>query len=371
MVTFRARTISEVGSYSSAEDGISTSNMNTADGTPAPNYADLVRTIEALQARINQLESTQERRSPPPPPPAGTPAPPVKRPRPTQAHPEPYDHTKPELFPQFESKLQAKLVIDAEAIGGPFEQLWYAFGCLKDNAAARIHPWMQVYGKDRFKVSEGTLNLFFDELQFAFQDAQLQQKALVRLNTLRQGRRDFREFLGEFEQLLLEAGGHQWDNNVKRGYLDAAINQDMRKALISIDKKAEFTAYCRQLQEIAIRIEECNRIDNARAPRKAKATVPLPHPTTAPAADPMDWVPAGAELNPMKPRAKWVSAEDYKKRKKDKRCLRCGATGHQIKDCPYRGAVPPKPRVAAVKAHEPELDKDEDAVSAAGDSGKE
>lgn len=64
---------------------------------------------------------------------------------------------------------------------------------------------MQIYGKDRHNVNEGTLDLLFEEMRFAFKDAQLQEKALARLNTLLRGRRDFREFLGEFEQLLLEA----------------------------------------------------------------------------------------------------------------------------------------------------------------------
>lgn len=82
---------------------------------------------------------------------------------------------------------------------------------------------MQIYGKDRHNVNEGTLDLLFEEKRFAFKDAQLQEKALAHLNTLRQGRWDFREFLGEFEQLLLEAGGHKWEDNVKRGCIEAGI----------------------------------------------------------------------------------------------------------------------------------------------------
>jgi hypothetical protein len=42
--------------------------------------------------------------------------------------------------------------------------------------------------------------------------------------------------VGEFELLLLEAGGHGWDDNVKCGYLNTAINQDAWKALISMEK---------------------------------------------------------------------------------------------------------------------------------------
>lgn len=388
MVAFHVPTISETDSYVSAaaDDGTSTSNnaiitpldMDFNEGTPVPSYAEMVRAFELMQARIDQLENAQGHRSSPPPaePPAPPPSPPVKRPRPTLPDPEPYDHTKPELFPQFESKLQAKLIIDAVAIGGPYEQLWYAFGRLKDSAAARIHPWMQIYGRDRGSVNEGTLNLLFDEMRFAFKDAQLQQKAIARLNTLRQGKRDFREFLGEFEQLLLEAGGHGWDDDVKRGFLDAAINQDLRKALISVDKKMELTAYCRQLQEVAIRIEEFNRIDNARASRKARPAAPRPAvitPQTAnsPGPDSMDWAPAGADINAVRPRAKLVSTEEVKARKKEGRCIRCGAAGHFISRCPYRAPFKPAAQITAVLTHQPELDLDGDAASVADDTKNE
>ena len=125
MVTFYAPT-SDTESYISAEDN-AVIMLPPMDIEGTPTYADLARTIELMQTRINQLESAQEHRSPPPVPPA-PPSPQIRRPRPTQGDPEPYDHTKPELFPQFESKLQAKLIIDAAAIGGPYEQLWY--GCL-------------------------------------------------------------------------------------------------------------------------------------------------------------------------------------------------------------------------------------------------
>ena len=98
----------------------------------------------------------------------------------------------------------------------------------------------------------------------------------------------------------------------------------MRRALISVDKKTELTAYCRQLQEIALRIEELNRIDNARVPRRGRpamlevresweglgmktAMPPTRPPVFTPqkampqAPDAMDWAPAGADINAVKP----------------------------------------------------------------------
>ena len=53
---------------------------------------------------------------------------------------------------------------------------------------------------DAFKVQE-----FLKQLDAAFADPQKQSKALSRVNQIRQGNRDFREFLRDFEQTLLKA----------------------------------------------------------------------------------------------------------------------------------------------------------------------
>ena len=96
MVTFHAP--SDTESYLSVEEETNTAynavlppNVDF-EATPATPHVDLARIIELMQARINQLESAQEHKSPPPPP-AAPPSPQVKRPRPTQGDPEPYDHT--------------------------------------------------------------------------------------------------------------------------------------------------------------------------------------------------------------------------------------------------------------------------------------
>ena len=84
----------------------------------------------------------------------------------------------------------------------------------------------------------------------------------------------------------------------------------------------------------------------------------------------MDW-----EATPVKVlatntrRAKWVSEDELEQRRRTGRCLRCGATGHLIRKCPYG---PPRPPVKAdpvrkeqakAKEVEPELDDEEEPVS--------
>src|SRR6267378_3229461 len=67
------------------------------------------------------------------------------------------------------------------------------------------------------------------------------------------------------------------------GYPILPSSLGSRPALISLERKTELTAYCRQLQEVAIRIEEFNRIDNARVSRRARPAIP---PTRPPAFTP-------------------------------------------------------------------------------------
>ena len=137
-------------------------------------------------------------------------------------------------FPQFESKLYAKLQVDEAALGGPFERLWYAFDRLKGKAAQRLHPWMETNGKDRDRMTENTISEFFEQMRFFFADVHRRVKANERLHNLYQGKKPFNEYLGEFEQLLLEAGGSTWEDAIKCGFLTNGLNIEMRQSIVSL-----------------------------------------------------------------------------------------------------------------------------------------
>jgi Retrotransposon gag protein len=301
-----------------------------------------------------------------------------KRPRPILPDPEPYTGEDHSLYPQFESKLRAKLRVDKEALGGVYERLWYAFGRLKDKAAQRLHPWMEVHGNGE-ALAEEIIERFFQQMRFHFADIHRKVKANERLHYLRQGNREFNEYLGEFEQVLLEAGGDSWGDDVKCGFLTNGLNMEMRQALVSLQPAEQYVEYCRQLQKIADRLATLQRIQRGRKGTKGRQSATQPrYPTASPTppniasspgqnnADAMDWAPAGAELNSVQRRAKWVSTEEIEKRRKENRCMRCGANGHYKYRCPHRAARPPPAKVATVQPRGPELDpssKPEDTES--------
>lgn len=288
-----------------------------------------------------------------------------KRPKHKLKDPEPYDDTDRSLYPQFRSKIEAKLTIDAEAIGDESERVWYGFNLLQGAAAARVHPWIEVYQREptKFIVTE-----FLKQMDLAFLDTEMQEKALAKLNNLRQGNRSFDDLLTELDRLLLEAGGHGWEDRVKKAFIKAALNQSLRERLIAVSEKPVYEEYCHQVKEVADRLAEYQRIGNS---KKGLSGAARPNSiiskdatitsTTTPDSDVMDWEPLTSRT--QKRRAKWVSQEELDKRRREKRCLRCGAK-HWLNQCPFLPAIPPKPlqpkpKVSSVDIEGAELEDEE------------
>jgi hypothetical protein len=67
------------------------------------------------------------------------------------------------------------------------------------------------------------------------------------LNRTKQGKLSMNDFLGKFDQLLLEAGGWGWDSSICKGYLKDALSTKMLTALVSTEEKATYDKYCQQL----------------------------------------------------------------------------------------------------------------------------
>ena len=60
-------------------------------------------------------------------------------------HVQEYDDEDRNQYPQFCTKLEAKLEVDGEAIRGNTQRVWYAFGRLTGSAVSRIYPWVEAY----------------------------------------------------------------------------------------------------------------------------------------------------------------------------------------------------------------------------------
>lgn len=190
--------------------------------------AQQANTMASLASRIDNLQTRQQEPAvavaetthlrTPAFLPADTPEPRAYT-KPRLPNPEKFDGSDLTLYPQFEGLLQAKLEIDATAIGNEKEMVWYSFGRLSGDAARRIYPWISYAQKEGRLTVEG----LFEQMKSACRDPRRQQKALSQLNSVKQGGCPLNEFLNEFDHLILEAEGWGWDDMIKKGYLKSAI----------------------------------------------------------------------------------------------------------------------------------------------------
>jgi hypothetical protein len=286
-----------------------------------------------------------------------------KRPKHSSPHPEKFTGEDESLYPIFRGLLESKLRTDAQAIGGDYEMVWYAFGRLTGTASKRIFPWVQ-YTQNG---PDFTVNCLFRQMDLAFLDLEKQSKAIAKVNTIKQKSRSFREFLQDFDQTLMEANGWGWQEEVKKGLLKAALTGEVRRELVGRDEPATYSAYVALIRKITDDLSEWKDEQKLRSRFQKN---PLAPPQQDVADQRMDWEPtrtapvaaarAARSRDQNKPRAKWVSQQEMARRKEANLCLRCGSGDHYIGQChlgPARkpDAMPapakkPKLRMAAAKS---------------------
>lgn len=271
------------------------------------------------------------------------------KPKHTVPHPEKFTGEDEAIYPIFSGLLQAKLRTDGDAIGGEFEKVWYAFGCLTGTASKRIFPWLQHMQSS----ADFTVKRLFDQMDLAFLDVQKQAKAVAKINVIKQRNRTFRDFLQEFDQTLMEANGWSWQDPIKKGLLKAAVTDEIRRELVGRDEPATYSAYVAQLRKITDDLEDWNEGQKFKGRFKARDTAPRDQASDGQ----MDWEPtqtvstASAKANQQgKPRAKWVNQSELDRRKVANECLRCGSKDHFIRQCSFGPARRPDPATTITTA---------------------
>jgi hypothetical protein len=262
------------------------------------------------------------------------------------SHPDKYDGVNKAAYPAFKGHLRAKLRIDRGAIGDEPEQVWYAFGRLSDKASERMFPWIETIER---KGDALTTDAFFAQLDAAFYNEQIPQRALEWINTRKQGNTPFRDFLQTFEQKLLEAGGWDFSDGVRKGYLRAALSLELITQLVGKEEPAKYSDFVAIIRRVSDDLDTIKRIKRHRSGGGTTA------PTREEAApiEVMDWEPAiqvaatgnlanrGRVGTDSRPRAKWVSQETLEQRRENRQCLRCGRDDHFISKCGYAPARQP------------------------------
>lgn len=336
----------------------------------AEQQANQLATLSARIESVAERQDTPNTTPLPPPPPSVTTDRPQASKLPKQRLPQvdKYDGTDKALYPQFEGQLKAKLSIDGLAIGGEAEQVWYGFSRLKDGAAGRIYPWM-VYAQT---TGQFTLDMLFRQMSEAFRDPHSQQKALTQLNKVKQKSTPLDEFLNSFNRLLLEAEGWGWQDNIKKGYLKAALSTKLLGSMVGTKEEETYEGYCTQLR---VTTDQMNELAERNAGfhktwKKENQSVIRP-------VDQMDWAPAPTVLvtnvQPRKREPRWAPPEELERRRREGLCLRCADSSHRARQCKAKLVWEERKIQVAVATRNPdsEVRVQETTSDSENESGKE
>jgi hypothetical protein len=277
---------------------------------------------------------------------------------------------------------QARAKMEVDYYGcTEFVKFWALNGALRGKALRRMEAWVREQGTPELADSYTFLN----RVDFVFKDPQAKERAQRKLESLRQGSKPFLEAFTEWQSLLMESGGGSWPDDAKKISLDRILSDELVRAMITVPSQPDFESYCSILKETDDRL----RAYKART-TKPKST-PTPQPfwkqstdtkrpfmdgknlngpkiTRKASVESMDWEPTPVRVTTTSTkRAKWVSYEERVQRQQTGRCIRCGASGHMIRECPYGPAKRPvimdsvRKEKDKPKEVEPELEEEESA----------
>jgi hypothetical protein len=267
--------------------------------------------------------------------------------------PSEFDGTRSK-YDGWEIEARNKIKTDGNAMGSEMDQLQYVFARLRGNARNMCLVFVRVKEEDENESGIQLLNY----LACTYSDPNRQKKALNNLYSIKQKTNEyFARFLPQFETELANAGALSFDDTIKISLLENAVSQDMQERLVSVfPVPMEYNAFISLLQTIGF------RLDALQTPWKERSQ---PRSTQDTNVDKMDWKPtctfAAQSLANANRRAKWVSMEEIQRRRSNRLCICCGASGHMISSCQYAPARCPSPAVAATTkfAEEPQLEEED------------
>jgi hypothetical protein len=277
--------------------------------------------------------------------------------------PKPFEGDAKDLD-RFTSQLYNKLKMNADRYPTEEERVGYAFSRLDGTAATAMEGFW----------SQGSCSIhsivdFTAHLERLYGNPNKREHAANQWLVLRQGNREFTDFLSEFERLA--AVGKIDDSVQKRRQLGLAIGDKLRYRMVTLDSVPEdYVSFRDKCIQIESRLSEANVLSaiskahtntGTRAPtgNTRSAHLPPAHGTTktpfvsstyrAPPAPPAS--PAtGANATPVVERTTTqggnlmdlsrnrgpLTPEEKQRRRDNNLCLYCAGPGHIARECPSR-----------------------------------
>jgi hypothetical protein len=250
--------------------------------------------------------------------------------------------------------MEHKLEVDQEFIGNHKAQFIYLYSMLSPAVQREVAPFYEVGGYDNWNP-----NKFLDHLSFCYSDTHGKERAQVRLDQLRQGKKQpFMDFFIAFNQTLAQAGGLAWSGEHKLTRLRQALNNRMREVSMNrgvsrMDYDSAVLGY--KLVAVDIETAEMEHVwrENAAPPpaqqllkKDRDGDTPMIHVGATNTGSPH---PRG------RPAPTWdgyIPQKVFDERKAAGTCTRCGGPGHYARNCPHAAVLHTVSVLAAGVGHQ-------------------
>lgn len=336
-----------------------------------------------LQAQVADLQQRLEEAlaQPPPTVPAAT-TPPAAPEGPTAEPPRAeapalYIRTRPLPDPAkfsgkrsdyaaWQQEMRDKLLLDQHLYPTAYEQ-WYLIGRCLEAGPKRVVETYYAQGGNGGRRDPHDL---MDYLDSVYKDVNAAARAANALRTLRQRDSDtFAYFLTRFEQTIAQAGGTSWADSAKITFLEGALNEPLRRALVAVALPDEFGPWVRRVQEVAGRLEALKSGRRAELPARRQGSGRDNDGDVA-----MTGVNKLGERNKGRGSESGASSGNAGNKQRSspdtRRCYRCQEVGHIARNC----SRPSNPRAARTREEsdaEEEYEHLEEGEDDEESSGKE
>ena len=257
-----------------------------------------------------------------------------------------FDGTKTHYL-SWKLEAMSKLEYDGHLIGDAKAQLAYLFMRMKPEAQLEVRAYYQAV---QVQLAY-TPQLFIAYLDSVYIDPNEAGRALQELRGMEQGDREtFAAFFPKFERTMAEAQMSTESDRSKINYLEGALNQDMRLAMVG-KVRTTYLEFAAELQLVGSQLEGLYQ-------REKKSKTDRGKKGNSSSLEGKGWN-GRAVANPdekSKPPAKWATQEEMTHRREKHLCYRCGSVEHGVRECNYGPAKRP---FQAKKSFPEETDSEE------------
>ncbi|KAJ6436286.1 retrovirus polyprotein [Purpureocillium lavendulum] len=157
-------------------------------------------------------------------------------------------------FRAWQLAMESKLRVDGPALGGSADRFVYISARLDQTPQGMAAAFFEKGGAD----GSHDPGQFMEYLASCYGDPNIKQRALSRLETMRQGDREtFAAFLPKFERELADSGGASWEDSVRINALKRVINRELRSHLIGqLNLPTTYPGYVNALQSLGANLDE-------------------------------------------------------------------------------------------------------------------